>query len=142
MATKQLKILVAEDNLINQKVIAKILDKFNYVPIIVPNGYEAVKEVEKNEYDCVFMDLLMPVMNGIEATKTICGLDWTNKTTAKPTIIAMTASASEEDRLMCYNAGMDYHISKPVNIEIIKKTLDLLERGKQKYLKTLDSIKT
>ena len=77
-------------------------------------------------------------MGGLEATRIISNLDFTRKKKPRPSIIAMTASASDEDRQMCYQAGMDYHISKPINIEIVRQTVDMLEKGKEKHLKTLD----
>lgn len=125
VAPKQLKILVAEDNLINQKVIHKILDQLSCTPTIVKNGLEAVNQVEANDYDLIFMDLLMPIMGGLEATRIISGLDWSRH--KKPAIVAMTASISEWDKELCYQAGMDYHISKPIDSDQVKMVIHCLQ---------------
>jgi CheY-like chemotaxis protein len=109
-----LKILVAEDNVVNQKVAQRILERMGYRADVVANGYEAVEVVMKIPYDLIFMDLLMPEMDGITASKII-----KQKCTDRdcPKIIAMTANAMQEDKDKCLAAGLDDFISKPIRIE-------------------------
>jgi len=121
-----LKILLAEDNVINQKVADRILQKMGYRADIVSNGKEALDSIDKIFYDIVFMDVQMPEMDGLEATRRICK-KW--KKEERPRIIAMTANAMKGDREMCLEAGMDDYISKPIRvqdlIEIMKKNSKL-----------------
>jgi CheY-like chemotaxis protein len=109
-----LKIMVAEDNLINQKMILKVLDKLGYQPALASNGKEAIRMLDEQYYDMILMDVQMPEMDGLEATRYI-----RKNYTIQPTIIAMTANAMIEDREECFNAGMDNYISKPVKIETL-----------------------
>lgn len=107
------RILVAEDNKINQVVALKILEKEGFEVEIVENGVEAVKAVEKNNYSFVLMDIQMPEMDGYKATSLIREME---TVTGKHTpIIALTASAMEEDRKLCFEAGADDFISKPID---------------------------
>jgi signal transduction histidine kinase/DNA-binding response OmpR family regulator len=111
------KILVAEDNVINQQVILHILQKLGYAPRIVSNGREAVYTMLEDPYDIIFMDLQMPEMDGLEATRLI-------RQTAKtqPVIIALTANAMEGDEEECLNAGMNDYIGKPIKLdELVEK---------------------
>jgi PAS domain S-box-containing protein len=109
-----LRILVAEDNVVNQKVALRILERMGYRADIAANGYEVIDAVRGLQYDIVFMDILMPEMDGYEATKLI--LDEYSKE-KRPKIIAMTANAMQGDKERCIEAGMDDYISKPVRIE-------------------------
>jgi two-component system sensor histidine kinase/response regulator len=113
-----LKILIAEDNLINMKLITAVLGKLGYKPETAENGRQALDNFRDNNYELIFMDVLMPVMDGIEATKAIRKL-----TKAQPRIIAMTANAMNEDRQICIEAGMDDYISKPFEISLLMKVL-------------------
>ncbi|HPG38328.1 MAG TPA: PAS domain S-box protein [bacterium] len=115
-----LNILVAEDNAINQKLIYRILKKMGYEPDIVNNGLEALLAIEKKEYDVVLMDVQMPEMDGIEATKIIC-----NKIPPddRPQIIAMTANVMQGDKEKCLEAGMDDYIGKPINVSELTQVL-------------------
>ncbi|MDJ0833994.1 MAG: ATP-binding protein [Gammaproteobacteria bacterium] len=117
----QMKILVVEDVLPNQLVARKILEKLGHEVDIADNGLNALDVLDETNYDLIFMDLSMPEMDGITATKNIRSL---NPEIAKVPIIAMTANATEEDRAECLQAGMDDFISKPVTIEKIKLCLD------------------
>ncbi len=116
---KKLKILLCEDNPVNQKVAMIHLRKFGYVADLANNGLEALKAVKTLHYDLVLMDVQMPEMDGLEATKAIrsAGLG--------VPVIAMTANAMKGDREKCLDAGMDDYISKPINPKI------LLEKIKQ-----------
>jgi CheY-like chemotaxis protein/signal transduction histidine kinase len=107
-----LRILIAEDNPLNQKLAMKILNKLGYTPAVVSNGKEVLEEVSKVDYDLILMDVQMPEMDGLEATRMI-RLCLSNP----PIIIAMTANTMQGDREDCINAGVDDYISKPVNIE-------------------------
>ncbi|HNU87565.1 MAG TPA: response regulator, partial [Ferruginibacter sp.] len=106
-----LRILVAEDNLVNQKWATKILGKLGYQADIAGDGHIVLDMVDKTAYDLILMDVQMPGMDGLEATKMIrvC----LNK---QPTIIAMTANVMHGDRVACMQAGMDDYISKPVQL--------------------------
>jgi signal transduction histidine kinase/CheY-like chemotaxis protein len=112
LATKMpLRILIAEDNPINQQVARRLLQQFGYQSDVVGNGQEAVNVLEKQRYDLCLMDVQMPVMDGLEATRQIRSLLTPEQ---RPYIAAMTANALKEDRALCLNAGMDDYISKPV----------------------------
>lgn len=112
-ATFPLQILVAEDNEINQQVIHYILQKIGYTPTIVANGQEAVDAAEAMTYDIILMDLQMPDVDGLEATRLIRG----NKTLHQPVIVALTANTMEGDEEECLLAGMNDYIGKPVKLE-------------------------
>ena len=110
-----IRILVAEDNLTNQEIIAAVLNKINAVIKIVPNGIRAVKEFEQGDFDVILMDIQMPMMDGYAATQAIRSLEG-QKTTKRPIpIIAMTAYAMKGDKEKCLAAGMDGYVAKPLN---------------------------
>ncbi len=113
-------ILIAEDNIVNQKVAHRILERFGIEADIVKNGKEAFETEKKKGYDLIFMDMEMPIMDGLEATRKI-----KEKTqhSHKPIIIAMTANAMQEDRERCFEAGMDDFITKPITLQTIKQIL-------------------
>ena len=116
-----LRILLAEDNLVNQKVARCMLARLGYQADVANNGIEAIEALEKEPYDVVFMDVQMPVLDGLEATKRIRRECHRNP---PPRIIAMTANAMIGDREMCLKAGMDSYISKPVRLEGLKGVLE------------------
>ncbi|HQQ02455.1 MAG TPA: response regulator [Bacteroidales bacterium] len=124
-ATRELRILLAEDNLINQKVAQTTLQKLGHKVDVASNGQIALKCFQENEYDLIFMDVQMPEMDGIEATKRIREIERQNLSKSKVTIIALTAEAFPGDRDKCISAGMDGYISKPFKInelvELINK---------------------
>lgn len=111
---KNTRILLAEDNLINQKVALHLLKKFGYKADTVKTGKEAVQAVEKNTYDLILMDVQMPEMDGYEATQQIRAMKNSQKNIP---IVAMTANAMKGDREKCLSAGMNDYISKPVKPE-------------------------
>ncbi len=117
---RPLKILVAEDNVVNQKVAIRILSRMGYRADIAANGYEVIDAVRKIHYDIIFMDILMPELDGFEATKLIQDEILLED---RPKIIAMTANAMQGDKEICLQAGMDDYISKPVRVEDMQDIL-------------------
>ncbi|MEA3503623.1 MAG: response regulator, partial [Bacteroidota bacterium] len=121
-----LRILVAENNRTNQKVINRILNKLGYNPTIISNGKKALEELEKAHYDIILMDLQMPIMNGLEATNEI-RKRWDKA--KQPKIIAITADSLKGDKQTYLDAGLDDYISKPVQMQ---KLLSVLYKCKPK----------
>lgn len=117
-----LNILVAEDNKINQLLIKKILSNLGYQIQIAENGIEALEACRNNDFDLVLMDIQMPKMDGIEATKQILKSDHQNK----PLIVALTANTTEGIKETCLAAGMTDYMSKPLNIETLVTALEKL----------------
>ena len=115
-----LTILVAEDNLINQKLALRLLQQLGYSADIAPNGKEALEMTKQKQYDIILMDLRMPVMDGLSATREIVK---TIDASIRPKIIAMTADAMSGDREKCIDAGMDDYISKPVRLDGLRSML-------------------
>jgi PAS domain S-box-containing protein len=116
-----LSILLAEDNLVNQIVAKKMLDKLGYRADVAANGIEVLQALERRQYDVILMDVQMPEMDGLEATRAIRN---GRPDREQPVIIAMTASALKGDREMCLAAGMNGYISKPTQIEELKTALE------------------
>jgi CheY-like chemotaxis protein len=115
-----LKILIAEDNVVNQKVAMAMLKRLGYAPEVVSNGLEVLAALKRQAYDVVLMDVQMPEMDGLSATQHICQM-W--PPTERPWIIAMTANAIEGDREMCLRAGMNDYVSKPIQIQTLTRSL-------------------
>ena len=113
----ELSILIAEDNLINQKVAQSIFKNIGYEIDIARNGLEAVQLMEKSNYDVVFMDLLMPEMDGYQATSEI------RKAGHDLPVIAMSADETDETRAAAFEAGMNEYLMKPARVESIKQLL-------------------
>jgi CheY-like chemotaxis protein len=121
LAEKQpLRILLTEDNSTNQKVALHLLERMGYRADIAGNGLEALDSLRRQPYDVILMDVHMPEMDGLTATRLICQ-EWDVE--ARPRIIAMTANAMRGDREKCIEAGMDDYISKPIRIEELIKAL-------------------
>ena len=119
------RILLAEDNELNQEIAVEILDSAGFKTEVAENGKIAVEMLEKSSpgyYQLVLMDVQMPVMNGYEAVREIRQLE--NQKLASVPVIAMTANAFEEDKQEALRNGMDGHIAKPINIEILFNTLN------------------
>ena len=115
-------ILIVEDNLVNQKVISAMLGKLDYAVDIVSDGRQAVAAVNNHEYDMVFMDCQMPVMDGYTATQEIRKGE--EGAEGRLPIIAMTANAMMDDQGRCYAAGMDGFMSKPVMLDELQNIID------------------
>jgi CheY-like chemotaxis protein/HPt (histidine-containing phosphotransfer) domain-containing protein len=116
-----LNILVAEDNPLNQKLLLRILERMGYRADVAANGIEAIDALAKSKYDLIFMDVEMPEMDGLEATRRILR---NGRTNGKPVIIGTTAYAMEEDMKKCFEAGMDHYISKPIKVEEIQLAIE------------------
>ena len=123
LKNKGLHILIAEDNLVNQKLAARLLEKQGHTSMIANNGREAVEAWETEAFDAVLMDMQMPVMDGLEATREIRAKE--QQLGKHVTIIAMTANAMTGDRERCLEAGMDEYIPKPVDV---MKLVEVLEK--------------
>ncbi|MCA6571706.1 MAG: PAS domain S-box protein [Pseudanabaena sp. M38BS1SP1A06MG] len=120
-----LRILLAEDNVINQKVTIHILQRMGYRADVVANGLEALAALCHQTYDVVFMDMQMPEMDGLEATRQIYKNLQTGNLIYRPRIVAMTANAMQGDREVCLAAGMDDYLSKPIqNAELVRVLLE------------------
>ncbi|PKN94705.1 MAG: hypothetical protein CVU44_02530 [Chloroflexi bacterium HGW-Chloroflexi-6] len=108
-----LHILLAEDNQVNQKLALRLLEQMGYAADVAVNGYEAVHMTGQQQYDVILMDVQMPEMDGLEATRQIIS----STSRHRPRIIGLTANAMQGDREMCLAAGMDDYIAKPIRIE-------------------------
>jgi PAS domain S-box-containing protein len=115
------RVLIAEDNLMNQKVAVKLMQKVGYETDVVVNGKMAVAAVQKNSYDLVLMDCMMPEMDGFEATAEIRKMEGPARHTI---IFALTANAMTGDRERCLAAGMDDYLSKPFDLAALQKAID------------------
>ena len=120
---KKIKILLAEDNAINQKLALRLLEKFGFKADAVASGEEAVKALEMIDYNLVLMDIQMPVMDGYEATKAIRDPN-SNVINHDVKIIALTAHAMKGDREKCVEAGMDNYLAKPIKPEELYNILE------------------
>lgn len=114
------KLLLVEDNLVNQKVALRILKKLGAQPDIADNGLQALEAIRGQHYDLVLMDCMMPEMDGFEATIAIRNMQ---DEIVQPVIIAMTASILQSERDRCYEAGMDDYLSKPIKIDLLYSTI-------------------
>ena len=113
------EILVAEDNIINQKLVRNLFELLGYKPLIVANGIEVLNAVKNKKFDLIFMDIQMPEMDGLEATGIIVERLKENR----PVIIAMTANAMHGDKEKCMEAGMDDYLTKPIRVEDLEKVI-------------------
>jgi CheY-like chemotaxis protein len=130
-ARHPLRILVAEDNAVNQKLALRLLEQMGYRADLASNGIEAIESLERQPYDVVFMDVQMPEMDGLEATRRIrnlTDLQHLSGLQRQPRIVAMTANAMQGDREMCLAAGMDDYISKPIRVNELVEALVRTQR--------------
>ena len=122
-----IRILMVEDNIINQKVLDGLLKKMHLTASIVSNGEEALHILREQKFDLIFMDCHMPILDGFKATEAIIKTYKEDR----PYIIAVTASAMQEDKDRCYNSGMDDFISKPISISSLSKALEYFKSKKE-----------
>src|SRR5262249_32896517 len=108
-----LRILLAEDNVVNQKVALRLLGQMGYRADVAGNGLEAIDAIERQTYDVVLMDVQMPELDGFGASREI-NRRWPGE---RPRIVAMTANAMQGDRELCEAAGMDDYVAKPIRVE-------------------------
>jgi CheY-like chemotaxis protein/HPt (histidine-containing phosphotransfer) domain-containing protein len=121
---RPLRVLVAEDNAVNQKLAWSILQRAGHIVVVVPNGQEAVDAMSRERFDAVLMDVQMPVMGGFEATRLIRNIEAGSG--RRTPIIAVTARAMKGDREACLEAGMDGFVPKPIQSARLLETLELL----------------
>ena len=115
-----LRILLAEDNLVNQKLAIRLLAQMGYRADLASNGVEAIAAIERQTYDVILMDVQMPEMDGLEASRRIVER-WPSG--GRPRIVAMTANATQGDREMCLAAGMDDYLTKPIRVDQLVQAL-------------------
>ena len=118
-------ILLVEDDPVNQKVAKQMLRHLGFQPDLAANGLEAIQALEDRHYDIILMDIQMPKMNGLEATKAIRSRFPADE---QPHIIAVTAYAMTYDREKCISAGMDDYLSKPITLEDLKEIISRYSR--------------
>jgi CheY-like chemotaxis protein/anti-sigma regulatory factor (Ser/Thr protein kinase) len=123
---KRLSILVAEDNKVNQIVTVRMLQKMGYQVDLACDGASAISSVEANSYDIVLMDVHMPGVDGLEAARRIRRMPTAQSSVP---IVALTASASDEDRSQCLAAGMNDYLSKPIEIHALRQALERWGNG-------------
>ncbi len=121
---KDLRILLAEDNLVNQKMTVRLLEKRGWTVKAADNGQIVLDILNKEDFDLILMDAQMPVLDGLEATKII--RDEEKQTGKHIPIIALTAAAMEEDKKRCYAAGMDEYTTKPINMKKLYETIETI----------------
>jgi PAS domain S-box-containing protein len=139
-ARSGMRILVAEDNAVNQKLAVGLLGKLGYQPDVVANGAEALQAVEDESYDVVLMDVQMPELDGLEATRRIRQ----RRPHGAPRIIAMTANAMQEDREACFTAGMDDYLAKPIRVAQLAEALtgaEPVEEAFPLYSRALEALR-
>ncbi|MBC7379414.1 MAG: response regulator, partial [Burkholderiaceae bacterium] len=115
-----LRILLAEDNVVNQKLAIRLLQQMGYRADLASNGIEAIESIQRQVYDVVLMDVQMPEMDGLEASRQITA-KWQSH--ARPRIVAMTANAMQGDREECLAAGMDDYVTKPIRVDALVEAL-------------------
>ncbi len=119
LATRHpLRILLAEDNVVNQKLALRLLGQMGYRADVAANGLELLQALQRQPYDLALMDVQMPEMDGLEATRRIHAGGG-----ACPRIVAMTANAMQGDRAECLAAGMDDYLTKPIRVEALVDAL-------------------
>jgi PAS domain S-box-containing protein len=125
-----LRILLAEDNVVNQRLTSRLLEKMGHMVTIAGNGQIALRLLAEEDFDLVAMDMQMPIMDGLEATEKIRARE--KKTGRHVAIVAMTANAFEEDRQRCRQAGMDGYIAKPVSSKSIEMEIARVMAAQEK----------
>jgi CheY-like chemotaxis protein/nitrogen-specific signal transduction histidine kinase len=124
-ARHPLRILLAEDNALNQQMALQILGRLGYRADVANNGVEAIAALRRSRYDVILMDVQMPEMDGLEAARRICA-EWPRD--RRPRLVAMTANAMAGDREACLAAGMDDYLAKPIRVPELVASLELVRR--------------
>ncbi|MBI3680498.1 MAG: response regulator [Acidobacteria bacterium] len=119
---RRLRILLAEDNAVNQRFAVKLLEKRGHLVTVAANGAEALEALAACPYDLVLMDLQMPVMDGMEALSRI--REQERRSGVRTPVIALTAHAMKEDEAHCLAAGMDAYVAKPINPDLLFHTIE------------------
>jgi osomolarity two-component system sensor histidine kinase NIK1 len=117
---ERLNILLVEDNLLNQRIVTFSLKRYNHEVTIANHGGEAIERFCERKFDVILMDIMMPVMDGLEATVKIREIEKINNIKPRTPIIALTANTMDNDRDKCISYGMDEFIAKPFDIEKLK----------------------
>jgi CheY-like chemotaxis protein len=125
MSHNNRKILLVEDNILNQKLIFLNLKNLGFVIDVANNGKEALEKVKENSYDLILMDLMMPVMDGLEASLKI--REWESNNSRHTFIVGLTANTLDADREKCLEHGMDEYLSKPFDLNEFNNVLRRLE---------------
>jgi CheY-like chemotaxis protein len=128
-ARHPLRILLAEDNVVNQKLALRLLQQMGYRADVASNGIEVIESIERQPYDVVLMDVQMPEMDGLEASRRITAK---RRPGERPRIVAMTANAMAGDREECLAAGMDDYVTKPIRVDELVTALTRTEPRKAK----------
>ena len=121
---ERLSILLVEDNLLNQRIVTFSLKRYNHEVTIANHGGEAIEKFCEKKFDVILMDIMMPVMDGIEATIKIREIEKRDNIQNRTPIIALTANTMDNDRDKCISYGMDEFMSKPFDIEKLKSVFD------------------
>ncbi|SMP40134.1 response regulator [Anoxynatronum buryatiense] len=121
---QEVRILVAEDHLLNQMLMKRIFEKMHIDCDFANDGQEAVEACHRNRYDLIFMDITMPLRDGYEATKMIRGIN----SERQPYIVALTANATNDDKQKCFEAGMNEFMPKPISLERINLIMEKMAK--------------
>jgi len=124
---EKLSILLVEDNILNQRIVTFSLKKYNHNVTIANNGLEAIDKFKENQFDVILMDIMMPEMDGLEATMKIREMETVANLGTRTPIIALTANTMDNDRDKCISYGMDEFMAKPFDIEKLKQIFQDLE---------------
>jgi CheY-like chemotaxis protein/HPt (histidine-containing phosphotransfer) domain-containing protein len=127
--SKSLRVLVAEDNVVNQKLTSAVLQRAGHIVTMVSNGRDAVAAIEREKFDAILMDVQMPIMGGFEATRLIREMEAASGT--RTPIVAVTARAMKGDREACLEAGMDAFVPKPIEADRLLEVLQVLSSGER-----------
>jgi CheY-like chemotaxis protein len=119
--TQPERVLLAEDNLVNQQVALRMLGRLGYRADLAANGYDVLSALQRKNYDVILMDVAMPEMDGLEATRRIRSA--MHRGSGRPWIVALTANAMQGDRELCLAAGMDDYIRKPIKLSELATAL-------------------
>ena len=123
---ERLNILLVEDNLLNQRIVTFSLKRFNHEVVIANNGVEALEQFRSRKFDVILSDIMMPVMDGLEATVKIREIENSLNTEKRTPIIALTANTMDNDREKCLSYGMDEFMAKPFDIEKLNSIFEEL----------------